>query len=233
MTAAERVYQGFYEQVRRGQLAPGTVLLEEALAEQYGVSRTPVREALRRLAQDGIVERRGSRLIVGQPTQRQVEEIYPIVSVLEGLAARLAAERIDAAELRRLRRLNERMRRASAAGERSAFVEANQEFHDRITAAAANGELAREVARFRTITAHLRVALLDLPNRREHSVAQHDDLLAALEAHDAERAEAINREHVETGQRYLLSALAAATLLGGGSTTEHDGRSRRSPRRQD
>jgi DNA-binding GntR family transcriptional regulator len=214
VTAAERVYRGFYEEVRRGRLAPGTILHEEALAERYGVSRTPVREALRRLTQDGVVERRGSRLMVGQPTQRQVEEIYPIVSLLEGLAARLAAQRIDAATLRRLRRLNERMRKASVEADRGVYVEANQEFHDLVVAMAGNEELAREVARFRTITAHLRVALLDLPGRREESVVQHDELLAALEAHDSERAEAINREHVESGQRYLVGALAAATLLG-------------------
>lgn len=214
-TAAERVYQRFYEDLRSQALQPGQHIIEEELARRYEVSRTPVREALRRLIQDGLVERSGGGLRVSRLTPRQVDEIYPIVAVLEGLAARLAAERLTPATRRRLRDLHERMAAAAAAGDQPAFLKNNQRFHSLILAAAGNDQLTREIERFRLITLHLRHQLLRLPGRMSSSAVEHDDLLAALEAGDADASEQTMRGHVEAAHEVLAVALAAAGLVAG------------------
>lgn len=199
--------------MRAGELKPGTVLMEGEIAARYRVSRTPVREALRRLSQDGLIEQRGARLVVSQPTRQQVEEIYPIVSLLEGLAARLAAGASSRRLVTELRRLNAEMEKALVEDHHAGYVEANQRFHELIVEESRNSMLSKEIMRFRTILTHLRSALLELPGRKEQSLAQHARVIEALEAGDADAAESVMREHVDTAQVFLTSAVAAAELL--------------------
>lgn len=213
VTAAERVYQRFYEDLRSQVVMPGSALLEEELARRYGVSRTPVREALRRLIQDGLVERSGSSLRVSQLTPTLVDQIYPIVAVLEGLAARLAAANVSNANVKQLADLNERMTDAATRLDHQAYVKANQRFHSIILDAAENPPLVREIERFRLITLHLRQVMLQLPGRREESVREHTELLEALRERDVDRSERAMRAHVERAHEVLSVALQAAGLV--------------------
>src|SRR5690606_6735019 len=113
-----------------------TLVQEEELAARFNVSRTPVREAVRRLIQDGLLERKGSSTSVRQLTVEEVENIYPLISVMEGLAARQAADRITKEELAALDKLHRQMQVAQTPSAK--FVELNQLFHDAIIAAARN-----------------------------------------------------------------------------------------------
>jgi DNA-binding GntR family transcriptional regulator len=212
-TAADRVYEGFYEDLRSQVLGPGSPLLEEELARRYSVSRTPVREALRRLIQDGLVERSGGSLRVSRLTRAGVDQIYPIVAVLEGLAARLAACNVTPDQLAELEELHQRMQVAAEADDHAGYLKANQRFHALLLDAADNPPLVREIERFRLITLQLRQVMLRLPGRHAESVAEHEQLLEALRAHDGERSEAVMRHHVKRAHEVLAVALMATELV--------------------
>jgi DNA-binding GntR family transcriptional regulator len=212
-TAADRVYERFYDDLRSQALGPGSLLLEEELARRYEVSRTPVREALRRLAQDGLVERSGGSLRVSQLTRAGVDQIYPIVAVLEGLAARLAAQQMSTAQLAQLDELHQRMKLSADGEDHVAYLKANQRFHALLLEAADNPPLAREIERFRLITLQLRQVMLRLPGRHEESVAEHEQLLDALRERDGARSETLMRHHVERAHEVLAVALMATELV--------------------
>jgi len=212
-TSAERVYLGLYQEIKSQQLRPGDALQEEEVARQYQVSRTPVREALRRLMQGGLVERVGGGIVVRWLSPNEVADIYPIIAVLEGLGARLAAARAMPADLAHLISLHNTMKGLATSGNDTAFVDCNLEFHATIARIASNAHLTNEIDRFRTITAHFRHVLLSLPGRQIQSISEHQLLLKAMRKGDAGQAEASMRAHVEAACRLLLTTLSAAELI--------------------
>jgi len=211
-SAAERIYADLYEAIRTQRMPPSTALQEAELAKLYKVSRTPVREATGRLIQDGLIERQGSSYVVRQLSLDEVAKIYPIINVLEGLAASLAASHATKKELAHLEALQSAMRAKVVDGP-GEFVEINQQFHDAIIAAARNPALAREIERFRLITNHFRKGVLSISHRRDQSVAEHDAILSALRARDGAAAEAAMRKHVQTAEELLLALLHAGELV--------------------
>ncbi len=213
ITAAERVYQAVYAEIRSESLRPGDVVREDLLAKQYGLSRTPVREALRRLLQDGLCERHGVGVRVSRPTLDQVHEIYPIVSVMEGLAARLAAERLDAAGLAALEELHAEMLALRDVGDHPVYVETNQRFHDIVLTYSGNPHLIQTVNRLRLITVALRRYQLGIGSRMNDSSAEHSRLLEAFRIRDGPAAELAMRQHVDSGHHLLASALSRTALF--------------------
>ncbi len=232
-SASDAIYRVLFEDIRQQRLLPNASLQEEDLAQRFQVSRTPVREAVRRLIQDGLLERRGSSTNVRQLTVEEVANIYPMIAVMEGLAARLAAERISGAELDALDEMQERMKSETASS--AAFIETNQVFHDAIIAAARNPALAHEIERFRMITNHFRQIVLGMPQRQSQSVAEHAIILDALRNSDGASAEAAMRNHVGTAEAVLMlllrtSRLVASRLAQEGSPTGRHAESRRAGR---
>ncbi|RMB59826.1 GntR family transcriptional regulator [Tessaracoccus antarcticus] len=213
ITGAERVYQAVYADIQGRVLRPGEVVREDMLAKQYGLSRTPVREALRRLVQDGLCEKHGSGLRISLPTLDQVHEIYPIVSVLEGLAARLCAEQMTSSTLEELESLDAGMRDMSAAGDTAAFVEANQQFHDVILMTSNNASLVQTVQRLRLITLALRRYQLRIGSRMDQSSGEHRVLMNAFRSRDGPAAEEAMRRHVDSGHHILVTALSRDALF--------------------
>ena len=213
VTGAERVYQAVYADIRARVLQPGDVVREDILARQYSLSRTPVREALRRLVQDGLCEKHGAGLRISLPTLDQVHEIYPIVSVLEGLAARLCAERLDETTLQRLEELDAEMRTMTAAQDTAGYVETNQEFHDVILSATHNANLVQTVQRLRLITLALRRYQLGIGSRMDQSSGEHAELMGAFRSRDGPAAEEAMRRHVDAGHRLLATALSRTALF--------------------
>lgn len=209
-SASDTIYRVLLDDIRHQRLLPSALLQEEDLAARFNVSRTPVREAVRRLIQDGLLERRGSTTSVRQLTVDEVANIYPIIAVMEGLAARLAAERVTAEELAALDALHGKMKSETAG---SAFVDTNQVFHDAIIAAARNPSLAREIERFRMITNNFRRVVLGMPQRQDQSVAEHTQILEALRAGDGAAAELAMRRHVETAEALLMLLLQTSRLV--------------------
>ena len=203
--------------ILNGTIATGTWLRQESLATEFGVSRTPVREALRKLQASGLVEvqpRRGA--LVRRPSARDVREAYEVRAELEGLAAGLAASRIRDGELYRLRKAQTLLRhsvasllasRARAAPDQppptdahDEWIAANDSFHLAIQEAAGNRRLLATLADLhqsfpRDLTW---VVLAENARLLEANVAQHEGILAAIERHDPDESRRLMMEHVLT-----------------------------------
>jgi DNA-binding GntR family transcriptional regulator len=198
------ILQKVRNRIAEGTWGPGTRLVERDLAEEFGVSRVPVREALRALESEGFVEllpRRGA--VVRHLTRSVVEDLFDIRQVLEVLAARLVAERVDDEGLAELAAVVQDGRRAVDAGDHSWSGTANTAFHETLLRLAANDSLrsllepltGRLRWLFRQTTDHPRVQ------------AEHEQLLAALALRDAELAAAVALAHVRASRHMVLDGM--------------------------
>jgi DNA-binding GntR family transcriptional regulator len=215
LPSSERVYRELKKQILSGDFAPGTRLVEVQVAEQLGVSRTPVREALKRLLAEEYVSRDLlGGLVVHAVTQNEVEEAYFIRGGLDGLAAHLAAYRISPDELTKLRVIHKTMADAIKAGRTEEAVAANIAFHDAIYDIAGNRRLtdmARGLRDFvRRFSAEAFVAVQD---RTTEVLNEHAEILTALEANDPEAAEAAARRHLDEARLHLTELRVTAELL--------------------
>lgn len=180
-----------------GELTPGERVSEPALCERFGVSRTPLREALKVLAAEGLVQllpRRGAR--VAQITPEEVEELFPIMGVLEGLAAERAAERATAADLARLGALHAEMRARYEAGDQGGYAKLNRAIHETIFAIAGSGELTDQYQQMMVRIHASRFVARSSPEDWCTAVEDHERLMAALTARDAAAAFGIMRAHL-------------------------------------
>jgi DNA-binding GntR family transcriptional regulator len=195
-TTADAVYSTLRHCIVLGDLAPGARLLSDGLATSLGVSRTPVREALRKLEAEGLVEaspRLG--LVVREISETDLSEIFAVREALEAAAARLAAENGTSVEVANIRELLEDMDAASQRGELELFRDLTAEFHLSVCRASHNGRLFRMLKDLQDQVRHLKTSTLFIEGRALEALQEHRDLLAALEARDPERAEAIARAH--------------------------------------
>jgi DNA-binding GntR family transcriptional regulator len=201
--------------VHAGRLQPGARIKDAAIARALGISQTPVREAILRLAQDGILEhqpRRGFFLAQMRPQQR--DDVYLFRAAVEGLAARLAAARIDQRQLAALERLVDAGGRAARAGNRLANVEADAAFHGTIVGAARHELVARTWRSLAPLQWLPRILSPDLspltPDVATTWVERHQRLLDVIRSGDADAAEAGVRTHVLRAGR-VASATALAS----------------------
>jgi len=195
-----------------GELAPGTRIVEDRLAERLGVSRNPVREALQALAGEGFVEllpRRGA--VVAQLTEEEAQDLFDVRAVLEPLAARLAARRADAAGVARLREVLELARRATDAAELDLLAEYNTDFHSRVVELSGNDYLGLIVAPMaRRVQWVFRSSAA---TRAPHSWTEHEELLRAIASGDEDYAEAVARAHVAAARASYRSVGSSASSL--------------------
>ena len=193
-----------YAQLRRaivqGELRPNQRLVETELAEMLDVSRTPVREALQRLAIDGLVSRRRG-WEVREHDAGEIEQIYACRAALEGYAARLAALHATDEQLDEIAGI---LFSISDASDRDEMVAVNEHFHEAIIDAAGNPLLAELAGRSRLYYFNRRVAHLYTEAETAQSRQQHIRLLEALRGRDPDRAEAVTREHIATALRAIL-----------------------------
>ena len=205
LPSSELVYRRLKDQIISGDLAPGSRLIELSIAADFGVSRTPVREALKRLAAENLVLADPARgMIVHAPDAGEIEDVFVVREALDGLAARLAAHRITPSELSRLRLIVDTMRQAIEGDRREQIVIANQRFHDVIYSAAGNAMLARVASDLRDFVRRFSTLPFASPDRVEHVLAEHEAILAALQAHDPEAAHAASNGHLEAAREYLV-----------------------------
>jgi DNA-binding GntR family transcriptional regulator len=193
--------------IASNELAPGTPLVETALAEWCEVSRTPIREALTRLEQDGLVIRSDRGLVVRMRSQEEILDIYEIRIILEGTAARMAAARRSAIDLINLRRAAEDIRKVEP-GNQEAMASSNRDFHHVLWRATHNESLIDLLARLDFHIARYRVTTLAEPGRWDESMHEHHELVDAIEARDEERAEQISRRHFTEARDLRLVILA-------------------------
>lgn len=185
-------------------MTPGEWIDEQALATQYGISRTPLREALKVLATEGMVvlkPRRGC--YVAQISGGDLEEIYPIMALLEGECAATAARNAGDADLADLAALHQRLEECAAARDVEGFFDANQRFHLRIHDIAGNRRMAQMIDELRAVLKLQRHDSLYLEGRLIASLEEHRMLMAALNAHDAKAARSTMQLHIESSRRAL------------------------------
>ena len=186
----------------RGDLSPGEMLFETELSEALGVSRTPLREALKQLASEGLVELRLNRSAIVAPLRRdELAELFEALSGIERCAAEFAAKRMDASDIERLEMLQTRIETHRDRGELREYFEINQQIHAAIVGFARNTALkaARDLLLPRAERA--RFQALHVGGRWDESVREHQEILAALKARNGERAGRLLGQHVwRTGQ---------------------------------
>jgi DNA-binding GntR family transcriptional regulator len=184
--------------ILEGHYAPGQRLIEGELTESLGVSRGPLREALRRLAADGLVEIEPFRgAAVSRLTRAELADTLAVREALEGLAARLAAERIEKAGNRaQANAALNMLKRAAGASDATSYLEENDQFHQLIIDLSGNDVLGRQIAQLQLPT--LRSAFFRLFDSalQSASLAQHREILEAIMGGDPARAERAMRSHV-------------------------------------
>jgi len=189
------------------QLAAGARIDELALAREWHISRTPMREALKVLAAEGLVTlvpRQGCR--VTELSEDDAEELFPIMALLEGRCAFEAASKAKPTDLKQLRRLHDALEKHAAARNVDGYYRANHTFHSKVQALAANRWLDRATNDLRRFVRLLRGRQLNWPGRIEQSIGEHRALLAAIEAKEPARAEKLMHDH-------LMAQLAALKAM--------------------
>lgn len=177
-----------------GELRPGQQLVETVLADWCEVSRTPIREALRRLEQDGLVDRTDRGLVVKERSPEEILDIYETRVALEATAGRMAAERRTDHDIRLLRRLLDRCLSVPV-DDREGMVEANRQFHRAVWRASRNESLLDLLERLNLHLARYPGTTLEAPGRWEVACRQHGDLVDAIERRDTEAAHDIAMRH--------------------------------------
>lgn len=184
--------------VLSGELRPGAKLDEQILAERFSVSRTPIREALRRLAATGLVELRPNKgAFVTLLTPEGLDEMFVAMAELEATCARLAAMSMTPAQRRRLHRLHENMGEMARAERAEDFVEANDLLHSLIYEGAHNSFLEETTSALRRRLAPYRRSQFRTQGRLQRSHQEHDSVVNAIVAGDTARAHAAMLHHVD------------------------------------
>ena len=192
-----KIRDSLEQRIVEGELCNGKRLDETELSNFYGVSRTPVREALQRLAESGLAEhlpRRGT--FVRSPSLSQLVEMFEVMAELECMAIRLAARRATSNDIDALEKDNETCRAAVAANDTKKYYEINARLHGRIYQMSGNSFLANEARRLHDRLRPFRRLQLRVRGRMEESMAEHDIILAALRDGDANRAMETMKKHI-------------------------------------
>ena len=203
---SDRIRNLLTDEIASGQLAAGTGLDEQQLADRFGASRTPVREALRQLSVSGLVEIRPRRgVVVTQLTLDRIMEMFETSAEIEAICARLATYRATPLERSRLATLHEASRATVEAGDIDSYDEFNRAFHETLYHATHNGFMAEQALSIRQRLAAFRRTQLRLDKRLARSRTEHGAILAAMNEGDGETAARRMRAH-------MLSAASALAL---------------------
>ncbi len=202
---AERLRQRIYSH----ELQPGTWVDEQALAADYGISRTPLREALKVLASEGLVTLKPRRgCYVTEISERDLDEIFTVMALLEGQCAADTARKATDSDLARLAAIHDDLERAAAANDIDGYFEANQAFHQEMQLIADNRWLSQAITDLRKVIKLSRHHSLFSDGRLKQSLAEHREILAALGRRDATGIEQAMREHISSGRRALAKIAA-------------------------
>jgi DNA-binding GntR family transcriptional regulator len=200
----QEVAERLRERIFSHELKPGAWIDEQAIAEQYGISRTPLREALKVLAAEGLVTLKPRRgCYVTEISERDLDEIFSVMSLLEGQCARDATLHASDTQLATIKTLHEELEAAARLDDINAYFEANQAFHHQLQSVAGNRWLQQVIEDLRKVIKLSRHHSLFSDGRLEQSLAEHRDILAAMLARDAAGAEAAMRTHIGSGRQAL------------------------------
>lgn len=204
-TLREKILETIRDAILKGTMKPGERVSEPDLAERFGISRTPIREAFRQLESEGylqVVPRKGA--VVASLSERDIEEFYAIKIILEGFAARMAAEKLTEKELERLESINERLQQIAKEGDVKNFFRVHNEFHEVFIKASGNEKLLEMINQLVMRFKRLRLASLSLPGRMDISVEEHRNMIEAFKDHDGDRADSLVRHAATIGAGVLI-----------------------------
>lgn len=205
ISLAESVYAELKKALQSGRFQPGERLREESLAAWLKVSRTPVREALRRLTSENLLAATEHGVAVPQLSQNQIMELYAIRGVLEGAAAAMASRHASAAEIDFMQQLLKEEAEAKSDAARLRAI--NVELHACIYRAANNRYLVRSLQSLHDELEQLRGTTFSFPGRPADALKEHAALVRAIERHDPDAAEQAARAHVSTALRVRLQLM--------------------------
>ncbi|MEP9349871.1 GntR family transcriptional regulator [Xanthobacter sp. KR7-225] len=181
----------------RGELRAGDKINEQALCARFGVSRTPLREALKVLASTGLIVLSPNRgASVARITPQEIDQLFPIMGALEALAGELACARISDAGIAEIRRMHDEMVAHFRQGDPAAYMKLNRAIHDAFFAAAGNAELTQLYHNLLVRIHAVRFTAKKSPERWAEAVRDHEQMMAALEQRDGPRLAAVLKEHL-------------------------------------
>ncbi len=204
----EVVFNNLRDAILKGQLKPGERLLENHLADKLGVSRTPVREALRMLEQENLVElipRRGAQVL--DISAEDIKNILEIRSALEVVSIRHACQKMDNDSLKELKKHNAEFEAAFEARDYEGVATADEKFHDVIFSAAGNKRLVVIISNIQAQVYRYRMAYLKVYETKTAVLNHHRNIIEAIEKHDAALGEKVMAEHIEHQTQVILKSL--------------------------
>lgn len=217
----ELVFDALREAIIAGRLEPGQRLLENQLAEELGVSRTPVREAIRKLELEGfvvMVPRRGA--YVASISLKDVTDVFEIRGALEGLAAQLAAERATDEEIEHMERHLVEIGRSVEQRDVVKLVELDTGFHELLYVASRNQRLGQILNLLREQIQRFRTQTLAHPERMKVALEEHRRIVEALAMRDPELARRLAEEHIESAQSSLMSLMSQSPPRGAAAAAQ-------------
>jgi len=201
----EQVADQIREMIRKGYLRQGQKIAEAEFCRELGISRTPLREALRVLASEGLVQltpNKGAR--ISRPTLEEIRDMFQVMAVLEGLCAQTAATRRTEGDMARLDALHRALEEAYGERDEERYIQANHEYHKFVQSLAANSALSDIVNGLRQKIFLYRYRQLYQPGRMDDSIQEHRGLLEAFRRRDGASAEALMRHHLHRQCEALL-----------------------------
>jgi len=194
------------EMIRKGVLVRGQRIVEADVCEQIGVSRTPLREALRMLESEGLVELFPHKgVFIRQPSMDEIQEMFEVMGVLEGTCARLTAEKMTTAGWQKIERLHRKLETHYAEGDREKYISANNVFHALVQELAGNRVLDEAVAKLREKVALYRHQQIYEDRRFDESIREHREILEAFRRRDPDAAEKRMKRHLDRQCRALIN----------------------------
>ncbi|HEX7712937.1 MAG TPA: GntR family transcriptional regulator [Bacillota bacterium] len=212
----ELVFESLREAIIQGKLGPGERLMEIQLAEEMGVSRTPVREAIRKLELEGLVvmiPRKGA--YVAGLSLKDIADVFEIRRALEGLAAELASERATDEELEQMERYLVKISEEIEVGDVDKVVETDTGFHSLLYKASRNERLTQIISNLREQIQRSRTTSLSYPGRMKIAVEEHRKIVEAVSARDGELARKLAHEHIQNAENTLMRMIQQDKKYGG------------------
>ena len=204
--SSEAVYATLREAILSKALRPGPQFAEEDLARVFGVSRTPIREAILRLESEHLMDRRGRRRVsVSEISPAEVLEIYDVRVVLDGLAAELAAQYATPPEIAQLHWVSERMKSAEDSGDFATISALSLEWHEWLARASRNSFLLNQIRVVHDRVRRFDRTTFEFPGRGRVAIGEHEQILAAVQAGDAAKAAELAKTHLLNAKQVRLS----------------------------
>lgn len=208
---SEDIAESIKTAIIKGKFKPGEKISEGELAESMGISRTPLREAFRKLENEGFIEiipRKGA--IVTEIDVQETYHLYEIKSTLEGLAARLAGVNMQEKDLEKLEKVNEELRELIDQNDLEAFYKAHTKFHEGFVKLSGNRKLIQIISNLNDHFKRFGIVSLTLPGQYENAIKQHEEIIQAFRDGDDKLVEERVKNNVMTGGKVLIDHLAEA-----------------------